>query len=184
MIFKTVAARSKRKFTVGTILLALLFLDILTIFILAIVAYLPQNYRDKDLILQSTFAFNIGLIVILMLCAIYYVFFRNKNRKYIGALELSPSEIILNNETYPLDQIENIRIKGNDIRGEFRGFSSKGTNNQIFIQLKNKEEHSSNFEQTTEINLKNAENILKEYYQKAILTEANLETILNNTNYY
>lgn len=184
MIFKTIASAPKNKFSIGKLLLALLILDILIIIILAIVAYLPQYHRTKDLILQSTFGFNIGLIVILMFCAIYYVFFRNKSKKEIGSLEMKEEEIVLNSSTYPLSTIEHIRIVGNDIRGEFRGFASKGTNNQIIIHLKNGEEINSFFIQTTTENLKNEKGILNKYHEKGILTESNLENILNNTNYY
>ena len=184
MIFKTVAASPKKKFSVGKLLVLLLILDILIIISLAIVAYLPQYHRTKDLILQSTFGFNIGLVVILFLIAIYYVFFRNKDKKYLGTLELSEENIIINDKNYSLSEIGHLRIVGNDILGEFRGFKSKGTNNEIFIKLKNGEETSSNFVQTTERSLKKAKNILSIYHEKGILTESNLENILNNTNYY
>ncbi|MFC6269642.1 hypothetical protein [Frigoriflavimonas asaccharolytica] len=184
MIFKTVAASPKKKFSVGKFLLLLLILDFLIIIALAIIAYLPQYHRTKDLILQSTFGFNIGLVVILFLLGIYYIFFRNKDKEAIGTLQMMEEKIMINDTTFPIFEIENLRIVGNDILGEFRGFKSKGTNNEIFIILKNGEEISSNFVQTTETSLKNAENILNIYHEKGLLTESNLENILNNTNYY
>ena len=184
MIFQTIADAPKRKFTLGKVLLALLFLDIAIIFGLAITAYLPQNHSIKDDILQTTFAFNIILIIILTISALYYVFFRNKKRAFVGTLELKPTEINLNNKNYPTSTIKHIRFVGNDILGEFRGYETKGSNNEIFVQLINGEEVTSSFQQTTSENLKNAEELLQEYYKIGILTESNLATILNNTNYY
>ena len=184
MIFKTIADKPKRKFTFGKVLLALLFLVIATIGGLVVVAYLPQNHRIKDTVLQMTFGFNIAMIVILMFSAVYYVFFRNKKRDIIGTLELKPTDIILNNQTFPISTIKHLRFVGNDILGEFRGYATKGSNNEVFLELKTGDQLSSAFMQTTTENLKNAEDILQEYYKLGILTESNLATILNNTNYY
>ena len=119
-----------------------------------------------------------------MLSAIYYVFFRNKKREFVGTLELKLTEINLNNINYPISTIKHLRFVGNDILGEFRGYETKGSNNEIFIHLHNDEEIVSSFQQTTSENLKNAEDILQTYRQLGLLTEANLDTILNNTNYY
>ena len=184
MIFQTIADAPKRKFTLGKVLLALLFLDIAIIFGLAITAYLPQNHSIKDDILQTTFGFNIILIIILTISALYYVFFRNKKRAILGNLELKPTEIILNDRTFPISTIQHLRFVGNDILGEFRGYATKGSNNEVFMELKNGDQVSSAFIQTTSENLKNAEELLQEYYKMGILTESNLATILNNTNYY
>ena len=184
MIFKTIADQPKRRFTLGKLLLALLFLVIAAILGLVVVAYLPQNHRIKDTVLQTTFGFNIAMIVILMFIAIYYIYFRNKKRAVIGTLELKSTEIILNNQTFPISTIRHLRIVGNDILGEFRGYATKGSNNQIFIELISGDQISSSFMQTTTINLKSAAEILKKYHKLGILTESNLATILNNTNYY
>lgn len=184
MIFKTIADKPKRKFTFGKVLLALLFLVITTIGGLVVVAYLPQNHRIKDDVLQMTFGFNIAMIIILMFSAVYYVYFRNKKRAVTGTLELKSTEILLNNQTFPISAVKHLRFVGNDILGEFRGYSTKGSNNEVFIELKTGEELSSAFMQTTTENLKIVEELLQEYYKIGILTESNLATILNNTNYY
>lgn len=184
MIFKTITDKSKRRFTFGKLLLALLFLVIAAILGLVVVAYLPQNHRIKDDVLQMTFGFNIALIVILMSSAIYYVFFRNKTRNVTGTLELKPTEIYFIEQTFPILDIRHIRFVGNDIYGEFRGYATKGSNNQIYIELITGEQLSTAFMQTTTENLKNAADTLKHYNKLGILTESNLDTILNNTNYY
>ena len=114
IIFKTIADQPKRRFTLGKLLLALLFLVIAAILGLVVVAYLPQNHRIKDTVLQTTFGFNIAMIVILMFIAIYYIYFRNKKRAVIGTLELKSTEIILNNQTFPISTIRHLRIVGND----------------------------------------------------------------------
>lgn len=184
MTFQTIADAPKRKLTFGKILLALLFLDIAVILGLAIVAYLPQNHSIKDDILGMTFRFNIVLIIIVMMSAVYYVFFRNKKRSFVGTLELQPTEIILNSKNYPVSAIKHIRFVGNDILGDFRGYETKGNNNEIFLELQNGEKISSSFQQTTAVRLKDDEATLREYLQLGLLSESNLDTILNNTNYY
>ena len=184
MIFKTVDNKPKNKFTIGKLLSILFIVNQLIILGMVVVAYLPQYYRTRDVILQTTFGFNIFTIVILLLSAINYMFFRSKSKKYVGNLEFKENEIILNATNYQLSEIKHLRFKGNDIRGEFRGFFSKGFDNQLFITRKNGEEISAYFEQTTEENLKNAEELLKKYHQNGILSEANLESIMTNSNYY
>lgn len=184
MIFKTVENNPNSKISLGKVLLALMALDALVIVGLVVAAYLPQNYRTKDTLLQMTFTFNIVMIILVLLCALYYVFFRAKRKSYVGTAAFKEDVIELNGESFPLAEIKHLRFMGNDIRGEFRGFASKGTDNQVFITKGDGAVISSYFEQSTENNLKQAEKILEFYKQKGILTEANLDNILNNTNYY
>ncbi len=144
----------------------------------------PQMFRYKDYILESTFPLNLGFIVLLLLRALVYIFFKNKTRISDGFLELKKDEIVLRNKNYPLSEIEKIRLIGNDIKGDFRGNIAKGTNNQIVLHLTNGEIVNSDFEQNAQTNLKQDEKILRNYLETQQLSEANFENIMNNTNYY
>lgn len=99
-------------------------------------------------------------------------------------MELQPTEIILNNKNYPASVIKHVRFVGNDILGDFRGYETKGNNNEIFIDLHNGEKISSSFQQNTSARLQDDEATLREYLKLGLLSESNLDTILNNTNYY
>ncbi len=185
MAFRTFHQNPKRKITFGKILIALIILDIAAIIILLILAFLPQFYRMKDDFLFQTFTLNLVLVALLIMSAIYYIAFRGKAKKKIsGMLEFHENEIILNGMHVPLTDIQKIRIIGNDIKGEFRGFVSKGSQNQIIITKKNREELSSFFEQTIENPLRNWEPILKIYKDKSLVSESNFSNIINNTNYF
>lgn len=98
-------------------------------------------------------------------------------------MTLRPDQVILDDAVYPVSQIQRLRFIGNDIRGDFRGFVSKGTENKVILES-NGSTVEFGFEQTPEQNLKNQSEILNRYRSAGILSEANLLNILNNTNYY
>ena len=185
MPFRTFQQARKSKITFGKILITLVILDILAIIALLILAFLPQYYRMKDDFLYQTFTLNLVLVALLIISAIYYIGFRGKKKEKVsGLLELKENEIVLNGTSIPLADIQKVRIIGNDIKGEFRGFVSKGSQNQIIITKITSEELSSFFEQTIENPLRNSKNILDLYHDKGILSESNFTNIMNNTNYF
>lgn len=142
-------------------------------------------YRYRNQFTEISFTLNLILLGILIINALHYIFIgRNQNLSPIGNLILEEKDIILNDEKIPVSDIKEIRFIGNDIKGDFRGFFSKGTNNKLIIKLKNSEEKSVHFLQTKENKLNRKKNILELYRNKGILSTANFQNILNNTNYY
>lgn len=184
-MFKTIDPKSKSKFTLGKILFPLFILSIVVVVAIYIISVIPMYYYYKDTLLEYSFNANLVVITMLIINIFYYVFFRGRNkRKFIGVLELKENAILLNEKTFNLDEIKEIRFKGNDIKGEFRGSISNGTHNEVIINLKDSNKISYFFEQTKEEKLKDKKVILEHYNKLGILSTANLQNILANTNYY
>lgn len=184
-MFRTFQYLKKNKFSVSKVILTLITVNIITIATLLILAVIPQFYRSKDYFLEQTFVLNIVLIGLFLLLGINYVLFNAKSKaKPEGNLQLNEEEILFNNEKIALSEIQKLRIIGNDVKGDFRGFISKGIKNEFIISLKNGTEKHVFFEQTNTNNLRNLKNTLEIYYKKGIITETNYYNILNNTNYY
>lgn len=142
-------------------------------------------YRYRNQFTEISFTLNLILLGILIINALHYIFIgRNQNLLPVGNLILEEKDIILNDEKIPVSNIKEIRFIGNDIKDDFRGFFSKGTNNKLIIKLKNSKEKSVHFLQTKENKLNRKKNILELYRNKGILSTANFQNILNNTNYY
>lgn len=149
-----------------------------------IAALFPQNFRLKDKLLEATFPLNISLIALLVAAGCHYIFFAGKSKKFTGILEIEKDRILLNDQIIPLEEIDKLRIIGNDIHGEFRGFVSKGTKNKISVWKKDGSLLESGFEQTQNAKLKDQKEILRYWLQSGKLAEANFLNIANNTNYY
>lgn len=114
---------------------------------------------------------------------IHHNFFQQKKGVFVGELIFADNEINVLDKNYPLDIISKIRIRGNDIKGEFRGLKSEGINNELIINLKNGDELNYFFEQTKENNLKDIL-FLKKYADEEKLAQLNYDSIIDNTNYY
>jgi hypothetical protein len=108
---------------------------------------------------------------------------RSKSRP-TGKIELLENEVVFEDRTIPLSQIEKIRIIGNDVKGDFRGFISKGIRNQLIVTLKDGTALQALFEQTKENSVLGKKDILAIYHQQGKLSDSNYQNILRNTNYY
>ena len=97
---------------------------------------------------------------------------------------MTPNEITADEMIYSLEHIKNIRFIGNDIKGEFRGFISKGTGNEMILSLEGDIEKKFYFEQTSSNRLRDQKEILEGYVTQNKLSKTNFEMIMNNTNYY
>ncbi len=183
-MFRTLEIPRKSKFNPTRILLTLSAICIVIILLMYAVALFPQSYRIKDRILEATFPMNLTAIGLLILAALYYILFSKKSGKLTGSMELRNDGITINGQEFKTDEIEKIRIIGNDIAGEFRGFVSKGTQNHIILHTKNGAEISTAFEQTKSNRLQDQREVLQSWYDQGILAEANYHNIINNTNYY
>lgn len=184
MIFRTFEKKISKKYHWGKFLNLLLMINFAIIIGIYFIALFPRLFRYKDQLLQGNFTFIISFIVLFLLRVMYYIFFKTKPSKAIGTLQLSEDEILLNSTKYPIAEIESLRFVGNDVKGDFRGYISKGTNNEFFLKLKNGQEMSVSFEQTEVSKLRDAKILLTKYKDDQLLSAANFENILNNTNYY
>ncbi len=183
-MFRTLEIPKKSKINPTRILLTLSAICVVIILLMYAVALFPQSYRIKDRILEATFPMNLTAIALLILAALYYILFSKKKGMLTGEMELQDHGLTINGQHYDIEQIEKIRVIGNDIKGEFRGFVSKGTQNQIIIKTKNGEEITTAFEQTETNRLQDRKEVLQSWYEQGILAEANYHNIINNTNYY
>lgn len=184
-MFRTFQGIKKTNFTLGKILFFFIILDVLAIAGLLILALFPQFYRQKDTFLETTFTLNMVLIALFLLSALNYILFKGKKKASLaGMLEIRENEIVVNDQTLRLDELERMRFIGNDVKGDFRGHVSKGIGNEFIAKLKSGEQISVTFEQTRDNNLMGFKNILKGYYQRGLLSESNYQNIINNTNYY
>lgn len=183
-MFRTLEIPRKSKFNPTRILLTLSAICIVIILMMYAVALFPQSYRMKDRILEATFPMNLTAIGLLILAALYYVLFSKKKGNLTGEMEVSHDGVAINGQHYGVEEIEKIRVIGNDIKGEFRGFVSKGMQNQLILKTKAGEEISTGFEQTKANRLQDHKEVLKAWYERGILAEANYHNIINNTNYY
>ncbi len=165
-------------------ILAAIFAAVFVLMLLA-TAFIPSLYRFKETLNESVFvvfAIEMGIIVIAVL---RYIFFREKGTVFTGGnLVLSEDSITADGQDYPLSELKKIRFVGNDIKGDFRGFVTKGTDNTLMITQKDGTETSWKFEQTENHQLKNDKIILQKYCDAGLLSESNFGNILNNTNYY
>ncbi|MGS0749192.1 hypothetical protein, partial [Halpernia sp. GG3] len=114
---------------------------------------------------------------------IHHNFFQQKKAVFIGELTFKENEIDILNKIYPLEKISKIRIKGNDIKGDFRGLKSQGVNNELFLDLKSGDQLIYFFQQTIENQLKDIL-VLNKYVEEGKLTQLNYDSIIENTNYY
>lgn len=183
-MFRTLQPFDKKKTTTGKILRILAIVMGAVIILTLLAAMIPQLFRYKDRLLEATFTMNMILIGLILLNVANYMLFHGKKGKFTGNLELRNDAVILNGEEFPLNSISRLRFIGNDIKGDFRGFSTKGTENSVIIKTVDGKEVSANFEQTLENRLKNYTEQLKSYHDQHKLTDANYDNILNNTNYY
>lgn len=183
-MFRTMQPFDKNKMTSGKILRILMFVMIGVIVLTLLLAMIPQFFRYKDRMMEATFAMNMVLITLIILNFINYAVFKSKKGNFIGNLELKDNGIVLNGENFSLENIDKIRFIGNDIKGQFRGFNTKGTENTVTLTTNDQRTVTSVFEQTTENNLKNYADVLKIYFEQHKLSQSNYENILNNTNYY
>lgn len=184
-MFRTFSTVAKKKFTVGKFLVILMVIDALLIVGLLILSLFPQFYRKKDYFLESTFTLNMVLIGIFLLAVLNYVLFSAKNKaRPNGTFELLHDRIIVDDQVIPADDIERLRLIGNDIKGDFRGFISRGIRNQMVISYKDGSITEVNFEQTSSNKLRDKKDVLETWYNEGKLSESNYLNILRNTNYY
>lgn len=170
---------------VGKILLGSLIVVGTLITLTLLVALYPPLFRYKDLIMQSTFRMNLLFIGLLVCCALYYVFVRAKKKwEPAGEMKFLSDGIAIAERKILFSEIQSVRFIGNDILGDFRGQVSTGQNNSVRIVLRNGEELRYNFLQTPEQNLRAHEDYLRGLETLNLLSKANLDSILNNTNYY
>lgn len=183
-MFRAIQPYPKKKITFTRVFAFLTGICAVVLLFLYAIALIPNLFRYKDVILEFSFKVVIATIATFLLTAISYILSKGKKRNFSGNLELLPAEIILNNNSYTVSDLEKIRFIGNDIQGDFRGFKSFGTENELIMTLKNGQEIRTFFEQTNENKLQNQIEVLKSYRDQKILSEANFQNILNNTNYY
>lgn len=176
--------RKSKNTLVGQIIRTLIFIMIFSILGMLMLSLFPPLFRYKDEILERTFTMNMILIGLIIIGIIHFVFLRNKRKnQQIGNMSLHENYIRINGNDYPFEQIGKIRFIGNDIQGEFRGLIGYGQENAVFITLKNGQKMEFNFQQTTQNRLK--EDIhLPALFKHDILSKANYDSILSNTNYY
>lgn len=163
------------------------FLNIIAIIALvgsSLAYFYKPFFRYEDDIKQIIAGSIFLLLFVQILKAITYILLRGKNSKVKSYMLLSPNEITADEMIYSLDHIKNIRFIGNDIKGEFRGYISKGTGNQMILTLEGDMERVFYFEQTTDNRLRDQKEILEGYVEKNKLSKTNFEMIMNNTNYY
>lgn len=184
-MFRTFSKVSKKKFTFGKFLVILMVIDVLVIVGLLVLSLFPQFYRKKDFFLESTFTLNMVLIGIFLLAALNYVLFSARNKaKAVGTFEILHDRIVVDEKVIPADDVERLRLIGNDIKGDFRGFISRGIRNQVIISQKDGTVTEINFEQTSENKLLDRKDVLETWYNLGKLSESNYRNILRNTNYY
>ena len=180
-MFRVLEKSKESKVKMSKILnFTIIFLAIfLVVFFLATIFFWYIDFH-KEIVFQvvgSLYGFTIVFKVI------HHNFFQQKKAVFIGELQFKDSEIDVLNKIYPLEKISKIRIKGNDIKGDFRGLKSEGTNNELFIDLVNGDELTYFFQQTIENQLKNIL-VLKKYVADGKLAQLNYDSIIENTNYY
>ena len=183
-MFRTVAAHKKEGFTFGKLIKILIRITFAVMILMYILAFFPQLFRYKDFILETNFKVTLVLIGLFILSWLNFTFFTTKKDKTEGELLLQNDKIILNGTEFRLDELQQIRFIGNDIKKDFRGFLTTGQNNEIVLKTASGEELRSFFEQTSEKNLKSLKPVLEVYRDRKLLTKANFDNIINNTNYY
>lgn len=165
------------RLTVGAVALAIVALTITAAF--------PQLFRLKDYLLEKAFTLNLVMIGLGIVGALYYIFLQKKTKRAaIGEMVLKPEAIIILNEKIPLHAIKSLRFVGNDISGEFRGQETDGTENRILATLHDGRNLTYNFGQSAAQRLSTQTEFLKNARDLGLLSAANYEAILNNTNYY
>lgn len=152
---------------------------------LTITAAFPQLFRLKDFLLEKAFTLNLVMIALGIAGALYYIFLQNKTKRVpIGEMVLEAGGMVILNEKIPLSAIKSLRFIGNDISGEFRGQETDGTENRILATLHDGRNLTYNFRQTAAQRLSAQTDFLKNARNMGLLSAANFDAILNNTNYY
>ncbi len=183
-MFRTFLPKKKSLFSISSLVSVLVFLNGIGILAMYIVALFPQMFRYKDRIMEATIPVIYLFLALSLLRVLLYIFYHSTAKKEIGTLQFFPNEIRVNSTTYPIDEITSIRIIGNDIKGDFRGYISKGIENTILLTLKNGDRIETNFEQKKDNRLSQQKEILAGYRNAGLLSEANFYNLCNNTNYY
>ena len=183
-MFRTFTKHKTSGFTFGKIIKILIKITFGVMILMYILAFFPQLFRYKDFILETNFKITLLLIALFIISWINFTFFTSKKDNSTGELHLTENSILLNGREFPLENLQQIRFIGNDIRKDFRGFVTTGQNNEIVLKTDNGDEIRSFFEQTGENNLKNLKSVLEVYRAHNLLSKANFDNILNNTNYY
>ena len=180
-MFRVLENQKENKVKVSKILnFIIIFLTVfIALFYIATIIYWYVDFQ-KEIVLKLSGGVLAFFIIFKIL---HHNFFKQKKEVFIGELIFKENQIEVLNEIYPLENISTIRIKGNDIKGEFTGLKSQGINNELFINLKNGNQLIYFFEQTTENKIKDIL-VLKNYVQEGKLAESNYESILANSNYY
>jgi hypothetical protein len=180
-MFRVLEKPKENKLKISKILnFIIIFLTIfLVVFFIATIIYWSIDFQ-KDIV----YDWIIGLLLFFIFFkVIHHNFFKQKKAVFSGNLQFKENEIEILNKIYPFENIVTIRIKGNDIKGDFRGLISQGTNNELFVNLENGNSLNYFFEQTEENCVKNLL-VLKNYVEKGKLAQSNYDSIIENTNYY
>ena len=147
-MFRTLTPPRKKKITITALLSILTRISLVSVLLMYVAALIPQFFRYKDVILETSFSVVIVAAVLFLLTGFSYIFLKSKRGKFTGEMNLTEHELMLNGNGYQVSEIEKVRFIGNDIVGEFRGYQSKGTQNEVILKLKNGTEIRSAFEHT------------------------------------
>lgn len=181
MMFRVLEKQKENKTKTSKILNIIMIGLAIILLLFSIAAIIHRFHQlEKDIFFKGSGSL-FGLSILVKI--IHHNFFQQKKGVFAGELKFDENEIEVLNKIYPLDSISKIRIKGNDLKGEFTGLKTEGINNELFIDLINGNKINCFFEQTTENCIKNI-SLLKSYVDEGKLAESNYESIMANTNYY
>ena len=182
-MFRTIQVQEKKPI-ISSLLKILTILASITLILSSIAVFYPPFFRYEEDLKQIVGSSIFVILFIQIVRAFVYIFLKSRNAKTTGDLILKENEITAEDMIYRLEHITKIRFVGNDVKGEFRGFISKGSNNKMILSLVDGVEKTFYFEQTKQRRLKNYNDILHSYVSQNKLSKVNYEAILNNTNYY
>ena len=146
------------------------------------------NYENWDISLVAL----MGLAIIL---GVIFSFFKIGGYKTLkgelkGNLEFNSNEIIVDNQTYKINEIKRIEISSFDFKGRFAWFKgnldsnkSNGTENELKIILNNNETIKINFEQIYENQILEEKESLINYCNSGKMNYINLIDNLRITDY-
>jgi len=175
----------KKGFFISNENLILIFLTV-TLFILVILQRIP-NFDFGNMI---TFISIIWVLYIFGLLISNFFRYQHINGEFIGEMKLENDSILIEKKTYLINDINEIEIYCEDIKGqfvnstlEFSPHLSNGLNNVIRLKLKNGEKVSYSFLQTEREQVKYFKKELTEYFTRGKMSWLHLLTILDMNDY-
>ncbi len=182
-MFRTLQSKKDKPKAFGIFKIATIITVLLMILSSLAVIY-PPFFRYEDELKRLVAGCIFFILFLQIVKALVFVFLKSKGAKTTGDLILNENEITAEGMIYRLEHINKIRFVGNDVKGEFRGFISKGSNNQMILSLIDDVEKTFTFEQTTQRRLSGQKEILASYVAQGKLSKVNFDAIINNTNYF